>query len=274
MSYSLATEKILLSDIQKSLISSREDIYKHFHTTKAQWIKFSQKVSDPTREGIWVFLVACGYALGELEGIKKLTEILTESGLEQSNNPKIWFESIPISPRSGKDEGKTHFDLSLGAIVNRDRTENGIKFNTQAPSWVCLCEAKIDSDISPNVTYDPTRNQLIRIIENAICFQDFGTYTDKVFVTIITPEKAFKNKRPLLEKKFEQYRSNPKSISDEIQACISDRNLRSDWKYPDDLEQRIKALRLKRVYFEDLLQNLPESKVSGRIKKLWINLSM
>lgn len=270
----LTNEEKLLANIQNDLIDLREDIYNHFHTTDAQWRKFTLRVTDPTREGMWVFSVACGYALGGLEGIKKLTDILAESGLEQPDSPKIWFESIPISPRSGKDEGKTHFDLSLGAIVIRDRTQNGIKLDIGSPSWVCFCEAKIDSDIARNVTYNPTRNQLIRIIENAICFQDSGIYSDKVFVTIITPKEAFKSRRSLLNEKFERYSSNPKFILDDIQKCALNINSHIDWKYPDDIEQRIDTLNLKRAYFEDLIWNLPKSKLSQSIEILWDKLYM
>jgi hypothetical protein len=42
-----------------------------------------------------------------------------------------------------------------------------------------------------------------------------------------------------------------------------------DWKYPDDLFQRIRDLKIQRVYFEDLIEKLPGSEISEQIKLLW-----
>ncbi|MCB1088457.1 MAG: hypothetical protein KDM63_15570, partial [Verrucomicrobiae bacterium] len=44
------------------------------------------------------------------------------------------------------------------------------------------------SDLSKNVTNDQHRNQLSRIIENAVVFQGKGALVERVTVTLVTPE--------------------------------------------------------------------------------------
>jgi len=259
-----------LQHIQETLAGLKKQIYKYFYTTERQWQKFTQKINNYENEGIWVFLIACGYALGEQKGLNILTKILTGSEQEQPANHKIWFEAEPIPTRKGNEEKNTHMDLSLGSIAKRFGTQSGIKLDTSNPSWVCFCEAKYNRDISCCVTHDPNRNQLIRVIDNAICFQDNGIYAERVYVTVITP-KAYEHRRPLLESKLKEYQGKLSVIVD-IERCQLSKRNSDDWLYPEDLAKRARVLSLRRVFFEELINELPDSEVSNQIKELWSNL--
>ena len=140
-------------------------------------------------EQVWTFLAACGYAIAGAEGIEKLTKILTGLDLTQPKDAKIWMEVLPFPPR--KREGNTNLDLALGTIKCRDETTGGIKLGSQSPSWICFCEMKWYSDISTSTTHDIHRNQLARVVENALYFNDGDRLSDCVYVALVTP-KAFK----------------------------------------------------------------------------------
>jgi len=254
----------LLRNIQDNLIRFKDEIYDYFYTTDAQWNQFIN-INNCKNEGIWVFLVSCGYALGKNQGLETLSNLLLKSDMEQPSNPKIFYEAQPISPRI--DEGNTCVDLAIGAISRRQGTGSGIKFDKLAPSWICFCEAKFDSDISGKVKYDPNRNQLARVIENAICFQDSGNYVDGVYVTIITP-KAYRDKRQLLERKFFDYNENKGFLLGDLNKCCLNKRQQNDWIYPEDIEQRFQKPNLQRVYFEDLIDGIPASELSESIKIL------
>jgi len=69
------------------------------------------------------------------------------------------------------------------------------------------------SDISISVTYDIHRNQLARVIENALCFQGSGKYAEKIHVTLVTPS-IFRNaplKSRLYQYKDELFENLPDS---------------------------------------------------------------
>ena len=162
-------------------------------------------------EQVWTFLAACGYAIAGAEGIEKLTKILTGLDLTQPKDAKIWMEVLPFPPR--KREGNTNLDLALGTIKCRDETTGGIKLGSQSPSWICFCEMKWYSDISTSTTHDIHRNQLARVVENALYFNDGDRLSDCVYVALVTP-KAFKNREVnsrLYQYKFEEYEADRRS---------------------------------------------------------------
>jgi hypothetical protein len=200
-----------LADLQNILIDRKDEIYEYFYTTNEQWTKLTQDIYNSNNESIWTFLVGCGYALGKQKGIEMLTKLLTGSDLKQPPISKIWIEGESISPRL--KEGNTHVDLAIGVIARRKGTKSGIRYDNSIATWVCFCEAKFSSDISSGVKYDANRNQLVRDIENAICFQDSGIYAENVYVTIITP-RFYEHKRSELELKYKNYQSDPTVIKE------------------------------------------------------------
>ena len=81
-------------------------------------------------------------------------------------------------------------------------TDGGIQA-AQGASWVCFCEMKWYSDISGKVTHDIHRNQLARVIENAIAFA--SAPLDRAHVALVTPASFRASRSRLYGYKFEEY---------------------------------------------------------------------
>ena len=97
---------------------------------------------------------------------------------------------------------------------------------------------------------------MLRVIDNALCFQGAGDYPDPVYVVLVTPAcfKRRKIKSRLYQYKFEEYSSDPRNIVEELKAC---------WMTPSelypDIERRLPALRLRWVCYQDLYRSMPDS---------------
>ena len=211
-------------------------------------------------EQIWSFLVGCAYALAP-SGPTQLAAQLIESRAV-SPCTAIWFEVQPCSPRSR--EGNTRVDLALGGIRRRPGTESGIEYDPALASWVALCECKWYSDIDTKVSYDKHRNQLLRVIENAVFFQSGGTRPERAHVVIVTPAsfKKRKVKSRLYQYKFEEYKSDQNRIVEELEACC----LETSKSYPD-LRRALSNLELHWVTYQDLLRSAPESAIRSHLDK-------
>jgi len=222
-----------------------------------------------TDEQAWTFLVGCGYAIAAGDGVAHLTEALTGADCPAPGNAKIWFEVLPVPPR--RMEGETHLDLALGTIALRDGTGSGIRLDDAEAPWVCFCEMKWDSDISSSVSHDPHRNQLARVIENALCFQTFGRYAEKVYVTLVTPgvfrDAPFKSR--LYQYKFEEYTASPARLVADLDRCILERNAQADWRHPSDLRERVASVSLRWVTYDELFEGLPPSPLQAELKGFW-----
>ncbi len=266
-----------MSSLAEKLTNYHGKLTKYLYIGYARWDDLVARVRreeqkssrDFTDEQIWTFLVACGYAIAGEQGIARLTEIVTGSHQKSPANPKIWFEVLPIPPRKG--EGETHIDLALGTIAIRQGTESGIGLDDVESSWICFCEMKWYSDISISVTYDIHRNQLARVIENALCFQKPRKYAEKVYVTLVTPS-IFRNaplKSRLYQYKFREYNTNRTCLIDDLNACVLERNNQPDWSFPSDLSQRVKSLSLQWTTYDELFENLPDSAITEELKNFW-----
>lgn len=215
-------------------------------------------------EALWTFLAACGYAMSGSDGVARFAEILTGMDLPQCEDSKIWLETRPLPPR--KKEGNTNLDLALGSIARRETTKSGVELNPNSNSWICFCEMKWNSDISASVANDPRRNQLIRVIENAVCFQHTGQFTERLFVTLVTPE-CFKVRFPksrLYQFKFREYRASESNIMKNLASPLQKRS-----HYPDNITERVKALTLRWVTFDDLFDSFPDSPISKSLRTFW-----
>jgi len=267
-----------MNSLAEILMKYHDEITKYLYIGYARWddliarIKREEQTSsrDFADEQIWTFLLACGYAILGEEGIASLTKILTGSNQKPPANPKIWFEVLPIPPRKG--EGETHLDLALGTIARRKGTESGIELDDVESPWLCFCEMKWYSDISISVTYDINRNQLARVIENALCFQRSRKYAEKVYVMLVTPS-LFCNtplKSRLYQYKFEEYNTNRSCLIDDLNACVLEKNDQPDWSFPSDLTHRVMNLSLRWATHDDLFENLPNSAIVTALKNFWI----
>ena len=225
-----------------------------------------EKSNAPIKdEQVLTYLCVYGYAIHD-GGPQRLARLLLEDD-RASYVGQIWFEFLPSSPR--ENEGKTHADLILGHVRGRDETDSGIEFAKpgSGDSWVAIIEAKLLSDISCHVTHDPLRNQLLRVIENALTFQDSSReMPDTAHVVLLTPELFVQHPRTRFYGcKFQEYRPDPSRVK--VQAIQKDLRsvqlarsaTRPDWQYPDDIEQRLNALKLHWVTFESLVRGMSDS---------------
>lgn len=267
-----------MNSLAEILMKYHDEIIKYLYIGYARWDDMINRIKrqeeqqsshDFSDEQIWTFLVSCGYAIAREQGVAMLTRALTGSNQREPTNPKIWFEVLPIPPREGK--GETHLDLALGTIAGRKGTGSGIELDDVESSWICFCEMKWYSDISNSVTYDTHRNQLARVIENALCFQRSGKYAEKVYVTLVTPS-IFHNaslKSRLYQYKFEEYNTNPTCLIDDLNACVLKEKEQPDWSFPSDLTQRVTSLSLWWATYDELFENLPDLAIVRRLKDFW-----
>jgi len=231
----------------------------------------SKNLNELEDEQLWTFLLGCGYAVSGTDGVQLLSELLTGKKVSRKPDRKIWLEVLPIPPR--ESEGNTHLDLAIGDISLRNGTYSGIELSCTANPWVCFCEMKWNADISTTVSYDVRRNQLIRVIENAICFQSKqNQYADTVYVTMVTPAifNPSRRKSRLYQYKIEEYSSNARMILSDIQDCaLRENRSYPGWKYPTDILQRISCLKLNWISFEQLFENLLPSVLKDDLSCFW-----
>ncbi len=220
-------------------------------------------------EQVWTFLVGCGYAISGTEGLARITNILTGTDLPQPDDAKIWLEVLPLPPR--EQEGNTHVDLAVGSVARRGNTGSGINLRRGPQPWICFCEMKWGSDIKIGVTYDPDRNQLARVIENALCFQTEGSYADKVYVALVTPESFKRPDGDYWEYQgiFRRYDSERATLRWDLAACRLEKRNRRDWKYPPDIYGRVDSLKLRWATYEELFAGMPPSTISGDLRRFW-----
>ena len=241
--------------------------------TKQESSKLNASSGVCNDEQVWTFLMACGYAISDIEGIEKLTQILTGSSMHQPSDAKIWIEAQPYPSR--KDEGNTSLDLALGTISTREETEGGIKLKNHSSSWVCFCEMKWSSDISYTVTHDLHRNQLARVIENSIFFsnragcrdQRNARYPNRVYVTLVTP-KVFKDanvKSRLYQYKFEDYRVDSTNLLNDLESCVLEMRDRSA-----DLAKQLERLScLCWSTYDEIFAQIPASAICEELQNFW-----
>ena len=243
-----------------------------FEVTNDRWNHLVRRLpgrTDPPPadfydEVVWTFLLGLSYASAGWDGIRKLESILSGSAVDSGVQHPIWLEALPMPPRS--KEGNTNVDLAIGAIGPRAGKEGGIAYDPTLGSSVTFCEMKWYSDISKSVTHDQHRNQLSRVIENAVTFQSNRLLVERVTVTLVTP-RIFVGTEPksrLYHYKVEEYQKDPSILLAEWQRSYERMPTRSqtDWRYPDDdhlldiLENRFT---LQHLSFEELFENAPES---------------
>lgn len=257
------------------LDKNREPICETLRLCKENWESLMQTCCSKSvqhlgrfnNEEAWTFLVACGYAIAGSDGVTLLTKQLTgQSGLAQPFPAHIWLEYRPMTPREG--EGRTHLDLAIGSINQEPKTTGGIELspNEATQSWICFCEMKWESDISPGTANDKNRNQLVRVIESALYFQKAGKFADAVFVNLVTPE-AFKGTvglEKLYRSKFEDYKCSNSKILGDLENCSL--KLRDQF----DATGLIDSLSLQWMTYDDLFDGLPASDIRNELMDFWV----
>jgi len=227
-------------------------------TTRAQLDEIRRSLVADNRwwnEKVWTYLVAD--ILANSPNSERYVQMLCGGDVVTGRTRDVWFEAQPMGPRKGtrdETESNTTLDLALGDVCVRGNSAAGIAYSKADTSWTCFVEAKVLSDCSADVTHDPLRNQLTRVIECVLCFQSSACFPDKVFFTLLTPRLFRDNPMSrLYGYKFREYEQDRRRILDDIARSRIPRRIDLDWKYPD-LERRLDALRLSWVTYEEILE--------------------
>jgi len=234
-------------------------------TTSKQRAKLAKAIAEPNapwNEVVWSYLLASVLAMSQHRrehlGLLCGEEVMPPEPFEP------WFEAQPMPPRGGcrgRSERNSKIDLAFGDIMRRGNPDgSGIAYAKRPGSWVCFVEAKFLSDCSTTVTHDPLRNQLARVIESLLCFQDTnGNYPERLYFTLLTPRHFLKpeNKHSrLYGYKMDEYADQAALLGD-IERCLIPERNRAEWGYPD-LKQRLLSLRRNWVAYEDIFDQEPD----------------
>jgi hypothetical protein len=226
-------------------------------------------------EQIWTLLFAYGFVVVE-HGRTKLANILIEDEVPASAF-ELWLEMLPLPPRQGRRglaETNSNIDLVAGHQMIRTGTVAGIEYKKpdSGPGWICMTEVKWLHDIVGMTTHDFHRNQLARVIETALTFQQPGTqpfYPEAVHVTLLTPARFKPSAESSSGSRLYSYKFNEywrDGIGPQVDALLADidsaevsrRRDEDGWRYPD-LPNHIHSFRLHWVTFEQLLVGMPGS---------------
>ncbi len=219
-------------------------------------------------EQVWTVLCAYGYSLVE-GGPELLARVIFGDG-ERARAEQTWLEFMPASPR--REEGPTHLDLAFGDLKRRNGTEGGICH--EAPlgraGWSGFVEAKWLSDISYGVGKDPKRNQLLRVIENALSFQsESNSYPAQVHVALLTPGTFKRDPQTrFYGLKYGDYVADKSAVLRDLAVMRLEKSRQPGWKYPADLAGRLGALSLHWATFEEVLGAMPSTPFKAELTGL------
>jgi hypothetical protein len=266
-------------DSRLSLISRRPEL------TNEILAKLSnhegKKPSIPLKdEQIWTLLFTYGFVALPSEpdeGLAVLGQVITEGQCAWTPGRVAWLEMLPIPARKGKSgdsESNTELDLTAGDIGTRQNTKSGIEFKPIGnPTWICMVEAKWLSDIACHTEHDFRRNQLARIIETALAFQNQDSspaFPSQVHVTLLTPDIFRCDGKGSGSRfyfyKFREYFDKGELIIKDINLSpVEKRNQPGEWEYPD-LSARLSCLHLHWVTYEALFKAIPGSEFKDKLE--------
>lgn len=271
--------------MQKWVKDETKHLRGFFRITDDRWDHLVRRLNDQLEarrpdfydEVVWTFLLGISYAASGWDGIRKLESLLSGTTVDPPVQHPIWLEALPMPPRS--KEGNTNVDLAIGAIGPRAGKEGGIAYDPTLGSSVTFCEMKWYSDISKNVTHDQHRNQLSRVIENAVTFQGNDQFVKQVTVTLVTP-KIFKGTSPksrLYHYKLEEYK-DPEILLAEWKRSYKrmPQRFQVGWTYPGESHLRKMlepgsassgGFKLQHLSFEELFRQAPESAFTPHLQE-------
>jgi hypothetical protein len=205
-------------------------------------------------EKAWTLLVADAFE--QAPDQRTLCRQLCGSDVPVREHLDIWFEAQPWSSRQGPrsdNESRSKLDLAFGNALQHQAIQPGGEPEAHDDSWVCFVDAKCLADSSTGVAFDPTRNQLTRAIENALCFETASGLPRDVYFTLLTP-RLFKDdavgvRSRLYAFKMAEYQADRQALWRDVRGCP----LPARFGHID-IEARMEALHLNWVTFETLLE--------------------
>lgn len=213
-------------------------------------------------EQLWTFALACAYAAAD-GGPSQLAGRLAGCPVVSED---IWFEVLPRSPR--RAEGQSNLDLALGHLALRAGTESGIELMPGPKRTIVFCEFKWYSDIAYAVSFAQHRNQLARVIENALLFRATdGGFAEQVHVCLVTPQVFRDRSSPsrLYQYKWHDY---TEPGHERLLADLRDCGLELEMDLPEPRE-RLEGLRLAWRSYEELAFSAPESAIREAFKRFY-----
>ena len=223
--------------------------------------KIKDKNLKTSDEQLLLFKIVKEY----LNDTNTLYKLLTKQ--DRKSHCEIAVEAQPLTSRT--DERNSLLDLAMGSIKRRGTTTSGIDLdkNNEEQDFV-FCEAKWKSDLSVGVTKCSFRNQLQRVIENALFFAG-ENFRGNIFVTLITPELYKKHYELGLytrfySYKYAEYKGNIKGTFLRELDLIQEANLIpfKNNKNRGIIEKNLDKFILNWITFEGLIENLSEIKKS------------
>ena len=213
--------------------------------------------------------------------VEKLYELLTRGNSKITpSNIKYGIEAQPLTHR--EKEGNTYLDLAMGSIKRRGSTESGIELDiTNKEQDFVFCEAKWKSDLSVGVSKCSIRNQLQRVIENALIFAG-ENFKGNIFVTLITPELYKKHYELGLNTRFYsckyfEYKGNIRGTFLRELDLIKElgvipfndeKRIEKKSKYREIVEKNLDKLILNWVTFEELLAEISNDTLKNEYENL------
>ena len=175
-----------------------------------------------------------------LAGVSPYEENIADVGLERQYNPPKGYLSWL------KDEVKNHPVRYIREQAKAHKPNQPLESKTHVDAFIetdkllILFELKFTSDISYSTTFNPTRNQLARLIDVGLDLNEHNG--KKILVLLSTPSRLFEKKSRLYCYKIEEY-SEPSKIQNDI-----------EWRNVSQIRDNVLAVRW--IALEDLIDVL------------------
>lgn len=252
--------------LAQTITSHMESILRRLRIGRAHWDDLVEAIERTERRGqdcydeqLWTFILACAYAACD-EGPSILATRLTGTSV---TSEAIWFEVKSRSPRV--NEGQTVLDLALGNLASREGTASGIALQSRPVSNIIFCEFKWFSDLDCRVSYDQHRNQLARVVENALfCRSPKGDFADEVHVCLVTPQ-IFRDRASISRLYRYKWADYTRPGHDALVSDLQDCGLPLQSGLPG-IRDRLPALRLAWKSYEELAFSAPPSPIRDALK--------
>jgi hypothetical protein len=256
--------------LTQTIKQNKDPIRARLRLGRAHWDALVESVdhveangsADCHDEQLWTFLLACAYAVAD-DGPSDLACRMTDSSMKSD---AVWFEVLPRSPRF--KEGLTNLDLALGDLVVRNGTDSGIELASGSMRKALFCEFKWHSDIAHAVSRDQHRNQLARVIENALFFRSAtGEFAECIHVCLVTP-RIFRDGSSA--SRFYRYKWRDYDLPgrEELLTDLQNSRLETDPSLPT-AQERLSALSLSWRSYEELLFASPDTQIRNELRKFY-----